>query len=61
MSQLQNCLEYADTPEFLVSTVDVILELIDLYPSVFTKHFRVCIWNVGKQEYLREARCEFLE
>ncbi|XP_047110312.1 serine/threonine-protein kinase SMG1 [Schistocerca piceifrons] len=40
MAQLQNTLEYADSPEFLINTVDVILQLIDLYPEVFTKHFR---------------------
>jgi hypothetical protein len=41
MTQLQTALENTDLPELLMGTVDVIILLTEIYPSTFTKHFRV--------------------
>jgi hypothetical protein len=43
MTQLQTALENTDLPELLMGTVDVIILLTEIYPSTFTKHFRVSV------------------
>jgi hypothetical protein len=45
MTQLQTALENTDLPELLMGTVDVIILLTEIYPSTFTKHFRVKCFN----------------
>jgi hypothetical protein len=45
MTQLQTALENTDLPELLMGTVDVIILLTEIYPSTFTKHFRVKYFN----------------
>jgi hypothetical protein len=45
MTQLQTALENTDLPELLMGTVDVIILLTEIYPSTFTKHFRVKLFN----------------
>ncbi|GLH00101.1 Serine/threonine-protein kinase ATR [Gryllus bimaculatus] len=40
MSSLQNALEFTDSADFLIGTVDVILLLTEMYPTSFSKHFR---------------------
>jgi hypothetical protein len=45
MTQLQTALENTDLPELLMGTVDVIILLTEIYPSTFTKHFRVRWFN----------------
>ncbi|XP_054706809.1 serine/threonine-protein kinase SMG1-like [Uloborus diversus] len=39
MSRLQSALEIADVPELLIAIVNVIFEIANAYPSVFSKHF----------------------
>ena len=42
LNQLQTLLENADTPELLISVVNVILQLTKVYPHIFSEYFRVC-------------------
>ena len=41
LNNLQTVLENADTPELLVSVVEVILQLTKIYPHIFSDYFRV--------------------
>lgn len=40
MFQLQSLLENVERPDLLITTVDAMLLIIDLYPETFTGHFR---------------------
>ena len=41
LNHLQTLLENADTPELLMSVINVILQLTKIYPHVFSDYFRV--------------------
>lgn len=41
LNNLQTLLENADTPEFLMAVVNVILQVTKVYPHIFEDYFRV--------------------
>ena len=56
MSNCQSVLENADSPEVLMSVVDVIVHIAREYPHVFGTHFRVsetpCVFCRSKHQLL---------